>query len=67
MDQVVKMKFWSKPTALELLAKHQGLLEEKITVEAGQGIIDAIAAGRERARKALCPSVIDVEPTHEGS
>ncbi len=66
-QRITKIRFWSKPAALELLAKHQGLLEEKVTVGAGQGILDAIAAGRERARKAFCPSVINVEPTHEGS
>ena len=63
VDQVHKIRFWSKAVALELLAKHQGLLEEKVTVDAGQSLLDAIAAGRERARKALGPSVIDIEPS----
>ena len=63
VDQVHKIRFWSKPVALELLAKHQGLLEEKITIEGGQSLLDAIAAGRERARKMLGPSAIDIEPT----
>ena len=53
--RLTRIRFWSKPAALELLAKHQGLLEEKITVDAGRGILDAIAAGREHARRMLGP------------
>jgi phage terminase small subunit len=70
VDVVHKVKLQDKVKSLELLAKHYQLLTDVVKLEAGDSLIAALHAGRERAalrsaaRRALPP--IDAVNTDRG-
>src|SRR3989304_1468758 len=47
-DAVLKVRLWDKPRALELLAKHLGLLKERLEVDVSEGLVERLLAGRRR-------------------
>ena len=47
-DDVLKVRLWDKPRALELLAKHLGLLKERLEVDVSEGLVERLLAGRRR-------------------
>jgi phage terminase small subunit len=49
-DDVIKVKVWDKPKALEMLFKHMGLLIERSEVTIKGSIEEKLRAGRERVR-----------------
>lgn len=44
----IEVKFHSKDKALELLARHLGMLKDKVEVEGTLGLVERLAAGRRR-------------------
>ncbi len=50
-DDVIKIKAWDKPKALEMLFKHLGLLTEKLDITVRGSLEDRIKAGRDRVAK----------------
>jgi phage terminase small subunit len=51
-DDVIKVRCWDKPKALEMLFKHLGLLLERMEVTVTTSIEDRLKAGRDRLAKA---------------
>jgi phage terminase small subunit len=51
IDRVLKLKVWDKPKVMEMLGKHFALLTDRMIVEGGDELIQALYAGRERAAK----------------
>jgi hypothetical protein len=47
-DTVVKLGFWSKEKALDMLGKHFGVLTEQINVTIDADLSRRLRAGRER-------------------
>lgn len=52
VDRVLKIKVWDKPKVMEMLGKHFALLVERVQLEAGDSLIEALHAGRARAAAA---------------
>lgn len=50
-DQIHKIKVWDKPKALDTLAKHLGLLIERVDLHVTGDITSALNASKEAARK----------------
>lgn len=50
-EDVVEIKLWDKPRALEMLAKHFKLLTDVMQVQDADGHIAALMRGRERVAK----------------
>lgn len=50
VEHVAKVRLWDKGRALELLARHLGMLNDKLKLEAGEGIADALMRARQRRR-----------------
>lgn len=48
VDDVIEPRLWDKPKALELLAKHKGLLTDKVEVSLGADLFARLTAGRKR-------------------
>jgi len=48
VDVVMKPRPWDKPKALEMLAKHNGLLNDKVDVNITVNIVERLKAGRVR-------------------
>lgn len=48
----VKVKFYDKLKALDILAKHLKLTNDTVTLEAGDSLAQALLAARERAQNA---------------
>lgn len=46
----VEVKFHSKDKALELIARHLGMLKDKVEVEGTIGLVERLAAGRQRVK-----------------
>lgn len=46
----VEVKFHSKDKALELIARHLGMLKDKLEVEGTIGLVERLAAGRQRVK-----------------
>ena len=51
-DEVTELKVWDKPKNVELLAKHLGLLVERMDITVQGSIEQRLKAGRERLAKA---------------
>ena len=49
IDRVLKLKVWDKPKVMEMLGKHFALLTDRVIVEGGDALIQALYAGRQRA------------------
>jgi len=49
IDRVLKVKIWDKRATLEMLGKHFALLDERVKIEGGDALIEALLAGRQRA------------------
>ena len=52
VEHVAKIKLWDKGRALELLARHLGMLNDKIKLEAGEGLAETLIKARKRRRGA---------------
>ena len=50
VEHVAKVRFWDKVRALELLARHLGMLNDKLKLDASEGLAAALEAMR-RARR----------------
>lgn len=55
-EDVVEVKLWDKPRALEMLAKHFKLLTDVMQVQDADGQIATLQRGRERVAKAKQPT-----------
>lgn len=51
-DTVLKLKFIDRRGYVELAAKHQGMLTEKVEISGDEDLIGALLAGRKRAAEA---------------
>ena len=49
VERVQKIRTWDKPKALELIARHLGMLNDKLKVDATVSLADRIREGYERA------------------
>lgn len=54
-DTVLKLKFIDRSRYVDLAAKHQGMLTEKVEVSGSDDLIQALLAGRRRAAEARKP------------
>lgn len=52
IDQVLKVKFWDKPKALEQMAKVLQMFEERIKITGEVNLVERLAAGRKRVADA---------------
>lgn len=50
-DTVAKVKLVDRGRYVELAARHQGMLTDKVELKGGEAMIQALLAGRERAAK----------------
>jgi hypothetical protein len=48
VDTVIKIRCWDKPKSLEILARHFGMLTEKIEIKGDQELVTRLAAARRR-------------------
>lgn len=48
MDTIMKIRLWDKPKSLEILAKHLGLLTERLEIRGDAELVDRLTAARKR-------------------
>jgi phage terminase small subunit len=53
MDTVMKIRLWDKPKTLEILAKHLGLLTERLEIRGDAELIEKLSAARKRVAVAV--------------
>lgn len=47
-DEILKIRFWDKPKTLEILAKHLGLLTERLEIRGDAELVERLAGARRR-------------------
>ena len=64
-EDVVRIRFWDKPSNLTLLFKHLNLLTERLHLSADKEIVDRLMAGRQRL--ATGPAIeVELVPSPDG-
>ena len=48
MDEILKIRLWDKPKTLEILAKHLGLLTERLEIRGDAELVEKLAGARRR-------------------
>jgi hypothetical protein len=63
-DEIYEVKFWDKVRALESLAKHFGLLIDRVEVSGSVDLVHRLQAARQR-RKPVPAVLVEATPVEE--